>query len=631
MTSSETENHPDHIDYAERRRTRATQRSNERWSKVPWAVLVTVLAVVVTLGAVEVAATSGRIHQGVSVAGVKLGGMVPSKARIVVEERLAERVAGPVIVVSDEESWTVTAADIGLTFDYDASIAQAMAVGRDGGAFKALSDRVVSWVTGVDLDAQPEADPTLLTAFMDKVAKGTDVAAKNATVDVDGTDLSVVSSKPGTALQRPLLTNQILRAFLGEDRRVQAPVAVDEVDVTDAEAAEALKVAEQMISEPVELTYKDKSWEFTPKQIAGWLEFVRSDAASGAAPAQSAVPGPDTKGVTLVATVSPKKASKLVTGKVGADLGRAAKDASFKTDNGAVTIVPSQTGVGPDLEKLAVDLDAVLKNPNADRTVVLETAVSQPEITTEDARAMGIRGRISKYTTTYSPSNRPRVNNIHRLGDALDGTLVAPGETFSFNGSVGERTAAKGYQEAPAIVNGTLVPQLGGGICQVGTTIFNAVFRSGLPVVERRNHSFYISHYPAGRDATVSWGGPDFKFKNTTDHWVLIAVSYTSGSITIALYGTDPGYEVEAEVGEWRNVKDFPVKEIKDDTVAKGKKIIEDPGEKGRTITVKRIVSKDGKVVRTDTFTSVYRPKTETVRVGTKKVPSNETSKTAGN
>ncbi len=97
------------------------------------------------------------------------------------------------------------------------------------------------------------------------------------------------------------------------------------------------------------------------------------------------------------------------------------------------------------------------------------------------------------------------------------GRCIAPGETFSFNGTVGPRTAEKGYQEAGAIVNGELVPQLGGGICQVGTTIFNTVFESGLPVVERHNHSFYISHYPKGRDATVSWGGPDFKFRNDTD------------------------------------------------------------------------------------------------------------------
>jgi vancomycin resistance protein YoaR len=241
---------------------------------------------------------------------------------------------------------------------------------------------------------------------------------------------------------------------------------------------------------------------------------------------------------------------------------------------------------------------------------------------------MGVKERISTYTTTYEASNQPRVNNIHLLGDALDGTLVEPGGTFSFNAAAGERTAEKGYQEANAIVNGKLVPQLGGGVCQVGTTVFNAVFESGLPVVERRNHSFYISHYPKGRDATVSWGGPDLKFKNDTKHWVLVSVSYTSSSITVSLYGTDPGYDVAARVGEWSGVKPFPTEEVKDADLPKGSRVVEDSGVSGRSITVKRIVTKDGKVVRTDSFVSNYKPKVQVVRVGTKRSSSKPATQT---
>jgi vancomycin resistance protein YoaR len=284
-----------------------------------------------------------------------------------------------------------------------------------------------------------------------------------------------------------------------------------------------------------------------------------------------------------------------------------------------VTIEPSQDGIGPDIESLSLALTQELKDPSSDRAVELRTSRRTPEITTEKARSMGIKERISTYTTTYESGNQPRVNNIHLLGDSLDGALVKPGGVFSFNGTAGERTAEKGYQEANAIVNGRLVPQLGGGVCQVGTTIFNAVFESGLPVIERRNHSFYIAHYPKGRDATVSWGGPDFKFKNDTENWVLVSVSYTNGSITISLYGTDPGYDVAAETGSWTNERPFTVEEIKDPELTQGSRVVEDGGVSGRSITVKRIVSKSGKVVRTDTFVSNYKPKTQVVRVGTKK------------
>jgi len=220
------------------------------------------------------------------------------------------------------------------------------------------------------------------------------------------------------------------------------------------------------------------------------------------------------------------------------------------------------------------------------------------------------------------------VHRSHPLGDALDGKLVAPGATFSFNGAVGERTAAKGYQEAAAIVDGKLVPQLGGGICQVGTTLFNAIFLSGLPVKERHNHSFYISHYPKGRDATVSWGGPDLKFVNETENWVMVSVAYSSSSITISLYGTDPGYEVTSKTGPFTNEKPFGTETTKDPKLGTGIKVIDDGGITGRSCVVTRTVSKNGKIVRTDEFKSVYRPKTQIVRVGTKPVSSKDSSST---
>ena len=222
------------------------------------------------------------------------------------------------------------------------------------------------------------------------------------------------------------------------------------------------------------------------------------------------------------------------------------------------------------------------------------------------------------------------MNNIHLLGDSLDGKLVKPGGTFSFNGAIGQRTASKGYQEANAIVDGKLVPQLGGGICQVGTTLFNTVFRSGLPVLERRNHSFYISHYPKGRDATVSWGGPDLKFKNDTGHWLLVSVSYSSSSITISLYGTDPGLDVTAKTSSFSNIRPFPTEKVKDPKLREGVTVVEDAGVTGRTCTVTRTVKKDGEVVRVDRFRSVYRPKVEVVRVGTKPKPSKTPTDTAG-
>jgi vancomycin resistance protein YoaR len=150
-----------------------------------------------------------------------------------------------------------------------------------------------------------------------------------------------------------------------------------------------------------------------------------------------------------------------------------------------------------------------------------------------------------------------------------------------------------------------------------------------LPVVERHNHSQYISHYPKGRDATVSWGGPDFKFTNDTEHWILIATGYTNSSVTISLYGTDPGYEVTYETGPFTNLRNPPVREVEDSTLPEGTRVIDERGVSGRTIVVTRIVTKNGAEIRRDTFKSVYRATEEVVRVGTKPVAAPSTPATS--
>ena len=150
---------------------------------------------------------------------------------------------------------------------------------------------------------------------------------------------------------------------------------------------------------------------------------------------------------------------------------------------------------------------------------------------------MGIESVVSSYTTTYG-GTPGRLNNVQLVAKLIDGTLIAPGGTFSFNDTTGERTAAKGFQEAPVIINGELQNGLGGGICQVSTTVFNAAFDGGLPITARTNHALYISHYPLGRDATVNYPDIDLRFSNDTDHWLLLRTFVGAGSLTVNLYGT---------------------------------------------------------------------------------------------
>ncbi len=608
------ESHNSSADHTARRRARIdAQHAATR--KRRWLIAAgVVLGVLALLVAIEIGLSAGRVHPGVTVSGVPVGGMTPKAASLTLQMELPKVAAkAPVRVTFGERSREVTSGELGITFDADKHVAEAMKVGRSGGPFPALGSRIRCWVKGVDVAGQAVANPDRLTVILDEIAQNTDVPAVDATVKMEGVEPVVVPGKDGRELDRFAAESVLTRAFASAaaSRTVEAPVPVVPVKVDEEAAADAAEVAKRMVSGDAIVTFESKSWTFRPDDIAKWIAF-RSDVTTQTGAGEG----------RLEAFVSPEAAARPITAALGQKIGRPAVNAKFTTSSGRVTIIPSQTGIGPDIEDLAKSLTVELTDESSDRTVELRTAKTEPEITTEKAQAMGIKERISTYTTTYSPGNKQRVNNIHLLGDALDGALIPPGGTFSFNERAGERTAAKGYQEAPAIVNGKLVPQLGGGVCQVGTTIFNAVFESGLPVVARRNHSFYIDHYPRGRDATVSWGGPDFRFKNSTEHWLLVSVSYTNSSITVSLYGTDPGYDVKAEVGEWRDIKPFRTEEIKDPTMPEGSRVVEDSGVDGKSITVKRIVSKDGKVISTDTFVSNYKPHTQVVRVGTKK-PAN--------
>lgn len=561
--------------------------------------LVGVLALTLVGAAVDIVVSAGRIHPGVHVGEVAVGGKTVDEASVAIAEYVATQAAAPISVAAGGSTWEVTADSLLLSVDATTLAGDAYAIGR-GDLAPALASRVRAVFGGVTVPLELACDDTALGALIDSINQAVATPPVDAGVSVEGATVTRIEPADGVGVSSADAREQLLAAFLAENRSVALELGPISPDINVDGAEQAYKDALQMVSAPVTLFYADKQWDVAPETIGGWIGFRLLD-------------GAETP--TLEAYVVSEDVSATVLPMV-AEVGRPARDAGFSVSSGVVSIIPAEDGLQADAADLSVRLDAVLTG-SGERRAELTMQRVQPEITTEEAQTMGIVERISTFTTDYASTNKPRVNNIHTLADALDGTLIPPGGTFGFNETIGERTAEKGYQEANAIVNGKLVPQLGGGICQVGTTIFNTVFFSGLPVVERKNHSQYISHYPTGRDATVSWGGPDFKFKNDTDHWVLVATGYTNSTVTISLYGTNPGYEVTYETGPWTNIVNPPIREVPDPTLPVGSRVVDEKGVSGRTIVVVRHVKKGGVEIRTDTFKSVYKPAEEVVRVGT--------------
>jgi vancomycin resistance protein YoaR len=298
---------------------------------------------------------------------------------------------------------------------------------------------------------------------------------------------------------------------------------------------------------------------------------------------------------------------------------RAPVDATFRILAGdRVAVVPSKPGVALDVAASSRALLAAALS-RTDRTVPLAVQVDQPARTTADATAMGITGVVGSYSTTYG-GTPGRLHNVTLVSRLIDGTLIAPGAVFSFNATTGARTADKGFEVAPVIINGELQNGLGGGVCQVSTTTFNAAFLAGLPIVERTNHALYISHYPQGRDATVDYPGIDLKFRNDTDRWLLLRTFVGTGSLTVTLYGTPQHRRVEYDTSPLVVTGSIPVKRIKDPTLKAGKTEVVEGGAPPRATSVhRRVYAPGGKLLYDTSWRSTYDAETEIVRVGTKK------------
>jgi vancomycin resistance protein YoaR len=242
---------------------------------------------------------------------------------------------------------------------------------------------------------------------------------------------------------------------------------------------------------------------------------------------------------------------------------------------------------------------------------------------------MGITTRISRYETIYG-GDPNRIHNVQLVARLIDGKLIAPGATFSFNQATGARTASKGFLEAPVIINGELTTGLGGGVCQVSTTTFNAAYEAGLKITARTNHALYISHYPQGRDATVDYPDVDLRFVNDTSHWILLRTFVGSYSLDVELFGGPVHRRVVSETRPLVETGPPPIKRIPDPSLFKGATALEDSGEPPRSTSVRRLVYSHGKLLYDNTWYSSYRGEDRIVRVGTKPRPQPKKKKKKG-
>jgi vancomycin resistance protein YoaR len=286
-----------------------------------------------------------------------------------------------------------------------------------------------------------------------------------------------------------------------------------------------------------------------------------------------------------------------------------------------VSVIPAEEGRAVDVAATARGLlRASLSRQSRIAPLVVRT--THPKLSTLEAQSLGIKGLVGAYETFYG-GDANRIHNVQLVAHLIDRHLIAPGEEFSFNKTTGERTAEKGFLVAPVIINGELQTGLGGGVCQVSTTTFNAAFVAGLKITARTNHALYISHYPQGRDATVNYPDTDLRFVNDTGHWLLLRTFVGSSSLTVALYGTSQQRKVESTTAPLVVTGAPPTKRERDPNLFVGERVVDDFGEPSRSTSVERkVYTANGKLLYDDTWHSSYRGEPRIVRVGAKPKPT---------
>lgn len=282
------------------------------------------------------------------------------------------------------------------------------------------------------------------------------------------------------------------------------------------------------------------------------------------------------------------------------------------------TVHPHENGVD-----FAISIEEAKKIIEEDKNeYIIPLKITVPKKTVEDLGEEAFPDKLGAFTTRYDPSNKNRANNVSISADKIDGTIIMPGETFSYNQTVGERTIAAGYKEAGAYSGGRVVQDVGGGICQTSSTLYNAVLLANLEIVDRTNHQFLTSYVEAGKDATVTWGGIDFKFKNSRSYPIKIEASAKNGVCEMSIYGIREETEYEVEIqSEVLSYLPYTTKYEEDPTLEEGKEVIEQSGYEGCTSETYRILKKNGKIIsKTLLSKDTYDPMTRIIRRGTKLV-----------
>ncbi|ROZ49909.1 vancomycin resistance protein [Rhodococcus sp. WS3] len=550
--------------------------ASKKWVK-PALIVGGIFAVAVLAYGVDVFTSSGNTPRGTQVAGIDIGNRSPADAETVLRAELAPKLVEPVTVRADDVESTIIPASAGIDVDWSATLA-----GVNEQPLNPIT-RITSFFSSREVPVVSTVDQAALDASMTVVAATSDRAPVEGAVVISGGEASGVSPVVGRALDLPGAAATFSDEWSSGDV-VDLPVEDTPVTVTQAGVDRALQdVAQPAVSGEVVVNGRDgKEATIGVDQIGEILTFA-PDGSGGLAPQYNTEAAVKILAPQLVSTeVQPK-------------------DASITLAGGTPTVVPGVVGDLINWPETVKELPVLLTSTGSRATPAVYAPVP-PALTTEGAEALGIKEVIGEFTTggfEYASGV-----NIALAASVLDGAIVKPGETFSFNEYTGPRGAAQGYVESGIINNGRPDKAVGGGISQLATTLYNATYFAGMEDVAHTEHSYYISRYPEAREATIFDGAIDLQFRNPSKTGVMIQTITTSSNVTVKIWGTKT-VDVESITGP-RTSPTSPNTVV----LPKGDGCIASSGAPGFTASDTRVITDHatGAQVSSNTRTVKYDP-----------------------
>lgn len=544
--------------------------------KKPLVYGIGALAALVALWFAIWIAVGAAIPPKTQLLGVDISRMSPGDAIAKVASERQKRIKGEIVLLIENREYSLAASGSGLKVNLEGSI--------DSMEKRTINPATLLWLLFRSKNVEPiiESNQEAFNRAIRVIEARVNIAPRNADITYDGLTPKLVKSRDGKAINRKAALKKISANWLRSEE-IEIPLSRLKAKVSDDEAEELLPFAQVATSAPLSITLNTQkaiTISISPQIISQALTFIPSRT--------SKLEAKWLKG-TFINLVGKSWTSNVVE----------PLNASFTMIDGAPRVQPSRDGLDVPEDKLSDSLIAVLDKVGSQRQVTLTPEPVAAKITTEMAGGLGIKEVIGTFTTYY-PYAEYRLTNIHRAARWMDGVIVKPGEVFSYNKVVGERTEARGFVPGIMIAGGVFKKDWGGGVSQVATTTWNAAWFSGLELVQHKPHSFYISRYPAGRESTVAWPSVDVKFRNNSGKPIFVDTSFTNKSVTVTIYGTK-FVEVETESGPRTNPVAFKI--LENDDV----ECIFQEGVPGFTIEVWRILKRDGIEFKREKYRTKYR------------------------